>query len=78
MWSKKVICVILLQEFTTSNHDSINAAHSSAGHEQISGNWVLLQPHHFAEVSIKKVTPPPLKFLQGHYDPVFFSNYRIC
>jgi hypothetical protein len=50
---------MLLQEFNTSNHDSINVPYSSAVPEQISGNWDLLRPHHFAEVSIKKVTPSP-------------------
>ena len=69
---------MLLQEFNTSNHDSTNVPYSSAVPEQISGNWDLLQPHHFAEVSIKKVTPTPLKFLPGRYDPLVLSSYCSC
>jgi hypothetical protein len=63
---------MLLQEFNTSNHDSINAQYRSSVPEQISGNRDFLQPHNFAEVSIKKVIPSPFKFLPGHYDPVVF------
>jgi len=49
---------MLLQEFNSTNYDSINAPYPPAVPKQISGNWDLLQPHRFAEVS----THPQVSF----------------